>query len=216
MRLLFLLCCGNFNCNIFRRPDFSPDGGFLVCPTGVFTPSSATSTLSKSYCCHIFSRHQLTFPVASVAGLDDAAIAVRFSPVVYRRVEKNEVMENKVLEDETLDSKYRKSKGYFESEFRYSATFFCCSYDDILMEYFVRYIYAVVTTSSVFVYDTQHTRPLVRITGCHLATINDAAWSVCGTILTCCSSDGYVTIIRFDPGALGKDIGYLLDSPFNS
>ena len=35
-------------------------------------------------------------------------------------------------------------------------------------------IFAVVTTSSVLLYDTQHTHPIARIGGCHLATINDA------------------------------------------
>jgi hypothetical protein len=37
-----------------------------------------------------------------------------------------------------------------------------------------RMIFAVVTTSSVVLYDTQHTHPIAKIGGCHLATINDA------------------------------------------
>ena len=41
-------------------------------------------------------------------------------------------------------------------------------------------IFAVVTTSSVLVYDTQHAHPIARIGGCHLATINDAGKCMCG------------------------------------
>ena len=64
----------------------------------------------------------------------------------------------------------------------------------------------MVTINSVFVYDTQHIHPIVRISGCHLATINDASWSPDGNTLVMCSSDGYVSFVRFEPGELGEPI----------
>ena len=67
-----------------------------------------------------------------------------------------------------------------------------------------RFVFAVVTLSSVFVYDTQHTHPLAKFAGLHYAPINDAAWSEDGRVLTVCSSDGYLSFFRFEPGALGK------------
>eukprot|EP01038_Epipyxis_sp_PR26KG_P005152 gene5152-7172_t len=69
-----------------------------------------------------------------------------------------------------------------------------------------RIIFAVVTTKSIFIYDTQHHFPLAKITGLHFATLNDASWSSNGRLLTVCSSDGYLTFIRFRKGALGVPI----------
>jgi chromatin assembly factor 1 subunit B len=38
-------------------------------------------------------------------------------------------------------------------------------------------IFAVLTLKTVFLYDTQHVHPILKIGGLHLATLNDAAWS---------------------------------------
>ncbi len=65
-------------------------------------------------------------------------------------------------------------------------------------------VFAVITISAVLVYDTQHPHPLARLGGLHLACINDAAWTPDGRMLVVCSSDGYVTFVRFDDGALGE------------
>jgi chromatin assembly factor 1 subunit B len=65
-------------------------------------------------------------------------------------------------------------------------------------------VFAVVTTTAILIYDTQHPHPLARIAGCHLATINDVAWSSNGQTLAFCSSDGYVTFVRLSPGVLGQ------------
>jgi WD40 repeat protein len=65
-------------------------------------------------------------------------------------------------------------------------------------------VFAVVTTTAVVIYDTQHFYPLARIDGCHLATINDIAWSSNGQTLVFCSSDGYVTFARFNSDVLGE------------
>ena len=71
-----------------------------------------------------------------------------------------------------------------------------------------RIIFAVVTITSVFLYDTQHSCPFARFAGLHLAPINDAAWAVSSgssnIVLSVCSSDGYITFVRFEDGALGK------------
>jgi len=61
-----------------------------------------------------------------------------------------------------------------------------------------------VTLTAVYVYDTQHPYPLARVGGLHFACINDATWSADGRMLTVCSSDGYLTFIKFAKGALGE------------
>jgi len=67
-----------------------------------------------------------------------------------------------------------------------------------------RIVFAVVTLTAVYVYDTQHAYPLARVGGLHFACINDATWSADGRMLTVCSSDGYLTFIKFREGALGE------------
>ena len=65
-------------------------------------------------------------------------------------------------------------------------------------------IFAVLTTTCVYIYDTQHFHPIARIAGCHLAAINDAVWSADGKMLIFCSSDGYITFVRFGDNILGE------------
>lgn len=65
----------------------------------------------------------------------------------------------------------------------------------------------MATTSSVLVYDTQHiSAPVLKISNIHLASINDLAWSADGLLLLACSTDGYVTIMRFAEDAFGKQL----------
>jgi chromatin assembly factor 1 subunit B len=64
-------------------------------------------------------------------------------------------------------------------------------------------VFAVGTISTVYVYDTQHAHPIARISGYHFAAINDISWSEDGQILSFCSSDGYITFVRFADNILG-------------
>ena len=76
-----------------------------------------------------------------------------------------------------------------------------------------RMIFAVATTSSVLVYDTQHIAcPVLRINNLHFATINDMSWSADGFVLFVCSTDGYVSIIRFAEDAFGRQMNEM-DTP---
>ena len=66
-----------------------------------------------------------------------------------------------------------------------------------------RSIFAVLTWDSVLVYDTVHDRPLAVAKGLHYANIVDATWTPDGHTLLVCSTDGYISILRFAPGELG-------------
>eukprot|EP01035_Chromulina_nebulosa_P020755 gene20755-26911_t len=66
-----------------------------------------------------------------------------------------------------------------------------------------RIIFCVLTISTIYIYDTQHSHPIARLNGCHFAAINDACWTPDGNMLIVCSSDCYVTFVRFEPGELG-------------
>ncbi len=64
-------------------------------------------------------------------------------------------------------------------------------------------LFAVVTTKVILIYDTQHAAPLAAFANLHLAPINDCAWSGDGRMLVACSSEGYLTFVRFSEGSLG-------------
>jgi hypothetical protein len=66
-----------------------------------------------------------------------------------------------------------------------------------------RTIFAVLTWDSVLIYDTVHDQPLAVVRGIHYAHLVDAAWTADGRQLLVCSTDGYITILRFDAGELG-------------
>jgi hypothetical protein len=67
-----------------------------------------------------------------------------------------------------------------------------------------RSVFCVLTWDSVLVYDTVHSHPLVVVSGLHYCNLVDAAWSRDGRTLFVCSTDGYVSIVRFDDGELGR------------
>jgi chromatin assembly factor 1 subunit B len=65
-------------------------------------------------------------------------------------------------------------------------------------------IFCVLTNDSVLIYDTHHDVPLSVVRGLHYSNLADATWSQDGHSLIVCSTDGYLSILRFAPGELGK------------
>lgn len=61
-----------------------------------------------------------------------------------------------------------------------------------------RMIFAVATTRSVIIYDTQQVTPIAYASQMHLARLTDLAWSSDGINLMIASYDGYCTIMQFD------------------
>lgn len=63
---------------------------------------------------------------------------------------------------------------------------------------------AVLTQDSIFIYDTVHAAPLAVMRGLHYANLTNAVWSADGHSLVVSSTDGYVSLVRFAKGELGK------------
>eukprot|EP00166_Cyanidium_caldarium_P000247 ctg_110.g56 len=61
-----------------------------------------------------------------------------------------------------------------------------------------RLVVAVATQTQVFLYDTQHSHPIARCAGLHLAYLTDMAWAPDASYLLVASLDGYLSKIRFD------------------
>lgn len=174
-----------YSCLRCRRLTFTPDGQYLLAPTGIHRPQGTGSSSSKmldvsagarnaqttdSYCTHVFARSHLSTPCLSLVGLEEPSVAVRCCPRPLQLVHGSQPL---------LPGDYR-------------------------------FVFAVATTQSVYVYDTQHAYPLAKLSGQHLAPINDVSWSQDGRSLAACSSDGYVTFVRFAEGALGEISLHLL------
>ncbi|KAI7905007.1 WD40-repeat-containing domain protein [Cokeromyces recurvatus] len=66
-----------------------------------------------------------------------------------------------------------------------------------------RMLYATATQDSIYIYDTQQSRPICAISGMHFAPITDLTWSNDGSILMFASADGYCSAAVFSDGELG-------------
>jgi len=164
--------------SFFRRPAFSPDGALFVTPTGLHkkevTGEDGTSKSSMSFATHVFSRRKLK----------------------ERNPNPTPTVTLPGLEDPSVSVSFcPRLFELVERNGESSAPLFAGAY---------RMVFAVATTSTVFVYDTQHQRPIGRLGGLHCTNINDVTWSADGTKLFCCSSDGYVSLVTFADGALGR------------
>ena len=82
----------------------------------------------------------------SLTGLEEPSVAVRCSPVLYQLVATPEDATEET--DVTSDQNYQ-GKAMLPGDYRM--------------------VFAVVTTSAVLVYDTQHPYPLARVGGLHFA-----------------------------------------------
>ncbi len=66
-----------------------------------------------------------------------------------------------------------------------------------------RYVFAIATEDSVFLYDTQHVVPFAYATGIHYSHLSDLSWSSNGRTLIVTSIDGFVTFVCFGAEELG-------------
>lgn len=66
-----------------------------------------------------------------------------------------------------------------------------------------RYLFAIATEDSVFIYDTQNLTPFSYVTGIHYSNLSDISWSNDGTMICVTSIDGFCSFVIFDPKQLG-------------
>ncbi|OAE25059.1 hypothetical protein AXG93_1731s1000 [Marchantia polymorpha subsp. ruderalis] len=160
--------------SFFRRLSWSPDGSFLVVPSGVEKQSPEAAPCSLTY---LVSRKELTKscpqPTMQLPAGSKPVMGVRFCPVYFSlRTEKLQKPEMNSSELGCIDLPYR-------------------------------LVFAVATLSCVFIYDTQESCPIAIFSGLHYAPITDLAWSPDARFLAVSSQDGYCTLVGFDEGELG-------------
>ncbi|MCL7041683.1 hypothetical protein MKW94_006697 [Papaver nudicaule] len=67
-----------------------------------------------------------------------------------------------------------------------------------------RYVFAVATLNSLYIYDTESVPPIAVFAGLHYAAITDISWSPDAKYLALSSQDGYCTLVEFDSDDLGS------------
>ena len=67
-----------------------------------------------------------------------------------------------------------------------------------------RYVYAIATEDSVYLYDTQNPTPFAYVTDIHYSNLSDLSWSMNGKFLLVTSIDGFCTFIAFKDNELGR------------
>ena len=162
--------------SFFRRLAWSPDGSFLVAPTGVFKDTHEGAHKNVT---HLFKRNYWSKPLLQLPGVYAPTIVTRFCPALFKK--------------STI--RLASQRGRCECQDNQGNELFDLPY---------RAVFAVATTDSVLVYDTCEAAPLVMCGQLHLASITDLAWASDGSYLTVASCDGFVSFIRFEEGELGE------------
>lgn len=75
---------------------------------------------------------------------------------------------------------------------------------DNLFDLPYRYIFAIATEDSVYIYDTQNLQPFSYVTGIHYSNLSDLSWSSDGRMICVTSIDGFCSFVIFDAEPLGK------------
>jgi len=185
------------NCeSFFRRLNWTVDGAFLVTPAALWhgvnhTNGEKVTSASPLFSTYLFARHRFEEPYRVLTGLDKPSVVVRPNPVLFE-------LPPSVLE-ESKENQYPSSrKATFDS--RAAQQFASTSPSGLPY----RSIFAVLTLDSILIYDTHHAAPLSVLQGLHYSGLTDCCWSSDGMNLMVCSSDGYISVINFADGELGK------------
>lgn len=164
----------------FRRLCFTPDGAYLLMPSGMDdlgeTKNSSVLVLSRTG----FSSMQQ--PAASLNGFKKPPVSVRCCPRLFELIkEDTEGQQGEATSDQLASN--QTSSPY-------------------------RTIFAAASRSTINIYDTQYWgTPICSFSNLHYGTMTDVAWSADGRVLVMASQDGFCSIAWFLEGELGKELG---------
>ncbi|KAF3938755.1 Coronin-7 [Dactylella cylindrospora] len=214
-----MLYCDDAMPSFFRRLSFTPDGSLLFTPAGQYKISHPSLDGGKSKdeiinTVYIYTRAGLNKPpVAHLPGHKKPSVAVSCSPVLYTfrksSVQTKHITVDTSSSDEsisslpppaintemdpppttTLHTSPPTSAGIPAN------TAFALPY---------RIVYAVATKDAVLIYDTQQQTPLCIVSNLHYAAFTDLTWTPDGNMLLITSTDGFCSVITFNPGELGN------------
>ncbi|KAF8453112.1 WD40-repeat-containing domain protein, partial [Terfezia claveryi] len=217
--------------SFFRRLTFTPDGSLLLTPAGQYKTSLPASTEGGKTTdeiintVYIYTRAGLNKPpIAHLPGHKKPSVAVKCSPVLYNPRSTNAGTKHITVDTSSGDdaisslpppaistemeppptnrihpqlSPYSTNNPMVEPsvpEIPPNAAF--------ALPY--RMVYAVATQDAVFIYDTHQQTPLCIVSNLHYAAFTDLTWSSDGLTLLMTSTDGFCSIVAFEPDELGQ------------
>jgi len=83
---------------------------------------------------------------------------------------------------------------------------------NFLLDY--RYVFAVASSSTIILYDTENPTPFGYVSNIHYSSLTDLAWSSDASFLMVSSRDGFCSIVEFENGEIG--IPYKKDDSVSS
>ncbi|KAK6349307.1 hypothetical protein TWF730_010056 [Orbilia blumenaviensis] len=215
-----MMYCDDAMTSFFRRLAFTPDGSLLFTPAGQYKvthppvldgPKVPDDIINTVY---IYTRAGLNKPpVAHLPGHKKPSVAVSCSPILYTHRKSSAQTKHITVDtssaDETISSlpppaisteMDPPSTTNLHNSPPTSAgipvnTAFALPY---------RMVYAVATKDAVLIYDTQQQTPLCIVSNLHYAAFTDLTWSPDGNTLLMTSTDGFCSVISFNPGELGN------------
>lgn len=125
---------------------------------------------------HVFSRHDLSKPVFCMP-TENYAVAIRCCPRRFCLRLPSTVDRTKPLWQQT----------------------------DTLLKLPYRMVIAVATSRTILLYDTQQKQPFGSISNIHFTRLTDITWSSDGLVLCASSTDGFCSLITFEPQELGEE-----------
>lgn len=132
-----------------RRPAWTPDGNYLLAPTGTFRATASTSKSAAVHTVYAFARGDLSAPTLHLPGHDKASLAVRCSPLLYELRRDGQLANG----DHKGDANDSQDSSEVAGHDKPVVNFFQTPY---------RSVFAVVTLNAVVLYDTQVRRDVHR------------------------------------------------------
>ena len=172
--------------SFYRRPDWSPDGSFLLLPCGQYFADAPPPAGSPSPTTFVFARHDLTTPCAHLPSPDKPVIALRCSPVLYEHRAPSQPPASPGTP--AADAAGESAGAAWMASLPY------------------RVLWAAATLDSVVVYDSSLRTPLLSVSNLHYEPLTDIAWLPDGNGVIASAGDGYCTLLRFRPGVLGTPV----------
>ncbi|PIK43824.1 putative chromatin assembly factor 1 subunit B-like [Apostichopus japonicus] len=192
--------------SFFRRLTYTPDGQLLIVPSGCIETGDSVANTT-----FVFSRLSYSKPILHLPGPSKATAAVRCCPILFK-LRKSSPQESESEEMDTSEPSEKtdvgkEEVGKEEEEKVAAQTPGKPTEEETepnLFDLPYRMVFAVATEDSILFYDTQQSIPFAYVSNIHYTTISDISWSSDGSWLAVCSTDGYVTIISFEPNEIGE------------
>ncbi|CDS37368.1 chromatin assembly factor 1 subunit b [Echinococcus multilocularis] len=187
--------------SFFRRPSFSPDGLLLICPAGNLETAPFAGDMSSA----VSSTSNKGASIASKVDAADSDVTLSSTTapqhaahIFLRNWTKRPCVSlptgsRPVIAVRFCPQPFRLRITNPDSEVALSSLF----------DLPYRWIFCLVLDDGLLFFDTQQVQPFAQVGQIHYQSLNDAAWSSDGRLVTVTSTDGYCSLIHFSVEELG-------------